>query len=70
MENRDPILLSRFQDETARISSPQMRRQFRLSLALVAILLAAAIGTMLTMPIRSGNAPESAVNTMMQSKAT
>ena len=49
MENRDPILLNRFRDESHRVRDVELARQFRLSLGLVALLTLATAGTLVSM---------------------
>ena len=49
MQNRDPILLNRFRDESLRIRDRELARQFKLSLGLVLVLLLATASTLVTM---------------------
>lgn len=57
MENRDPILLSRFEDESNRVRDHRMVRQYRISVALVAVLIAATLGTIASVHPVSKNEP-------------
>lgn len=70
MDNRDPILLSRFHAESARVRDRHIRRQYRVSALLVAILIAATVGAMATIAPAKGSAAASAVETPRLARAS
>lgn len=70
MNNREPILLSRFQTEASRVRDTQMRRQYRISLVLVAVLLAATLGAVVSMTPRNTGVTETTVKGISLTRAS
>lgn len=66
MENRDPIILSRFRDETSRVRDTEMERQYRLSLGLVVVLLIATVSTVVSVSTAQTKSSDVVVSRIVQ----